>query len=422
MARATDLTISNIDRTTVKVPFREEVSTHLCRWLPHIRYFDIFEVTLESGHVGHGETMRFGSWEQSTLADVDRALGEPAIDLFWDGSLGAGLQMALFDAVGRAVGAPAHRLLGDRVRDQVPLSWWSMDLPPEGWVAEGKVAHRKGYDTIKLKGRPWFDIREGVERLSKVLPEWFSIDIDFNETLLDAEHAIPLLENLDTIPQLNCVESPIPEDRHDGYLAIREAIETDVAMHYGEASMDPSPPPTTALCDGVCDVFVGGGGPNDFLEQDNVLGAWGLPFWMQLRGTGISAAYTIQIGTVLEQATWPAITRHQVYADDLLVNPIEVVDGAATYSDNPGLGYEVDTDAIARFEVDPPESRPTERTLIEVSREGGDTMYFVDTSQMQELALKGEFPFYERDIRARVVPEGEYDDWEERYQAADSRM
>jgi galactonate dehydratase len=378
----------------------------------------VFTVDLGDGHVGYGEEMRFRTWERTTPGDVERALDENAVETLWDGSLGAGLQMALFDAVGKAVDSPAGLLIGRRTRERVPISWWAMDLPAEAWVNEAEAAHQLGYDTIKLKGRPWFDIRDGVARLGRELPDRFAIDIDFNETLLNAEQAVPLLRALEGTTQLNCFESPIPEHDHEGYREIRAAVETDIAMHYGESSKNPGPPPTNELCEGLCDVFVGGGGPNDLLEQNQVLGAWNVPFWIQLRGTGIAAAYTLQIGSVLDQATWPAITRHQVYEHNLLKTSIVVEDGAVELPDQPGLGYSIDPEAIRRYRVDPPDAPPEERTLIEVSRGDGTREYFAGTTQIMTASLRGEFPFYERDIDARVLSRDEHDDWDERYREA----
>src|SRR5690349_4933838 len=51
-----DLTIERIDRTTVRVPFRELPERAMSRELPHWQYSEIFEVHLRSGHVGFGET------------------------------------------------------------------------------------------------------------------------------------------------------------------------------------------------------------------------------------------------------------------------------------------------------------------------------------------------------------------------------
>lgn len=55
-----------------------------------------------------------------------------------DDSLGAGLQMALFDVVGKILEPPVHQLIGTKVRDWTPISWWCIDASPEAWAAEAK--------------------------------------------------------------------------------------------------------------------------------------------------------------------------------------------------------------------------------------------------------------------------------------------
>ena len=50
--------------------------------------------------------------------------------------MGAGLQMALFDAVGRTAEVPAHALLGKKVHDTTPLSWWNIDTSAKDMAAE----------------------------------------------------------------------------------------------------------------------------------------------------------------------------------------------------------------------------------------------------------------------------------------------
>jgi hypothetical protein len=91
-------------------------------------------------------------------AAVAKVMGCPPAAHMWDNDLGGGLQIALFDAVGKANGVPVSALLGTKVRDWVPISWWSIDAPPEDWAAEGAEAVANGYTTMKLKPRPWFDI------------------------------------------------------------------------------------------------------------------------------------------------------------------------------------------------------------------------------------------------------------------------
>ena len=97
------------------------------RELPHWRYIELCEVALKSGHTGIGETMLYYTWGVPSDDDVARVVGKNAVEMMWDDSLGAGLQMALFDAVGRTAGVPVHALLGRKVHSTTPLSWWNID-------------------------------------------------------------------------------------------------------------------------------------------------------------------------------------------------------------------------------------------------------------------------------------------------------
>ena len=172
----------------------------------------------------------------------------------WDDSLGAGLQMALFDAVAKANEVPIHRLLGHKVHDTTPLSWWNIDTSAEDMAAECREAYRQGYMAYKTKGRPWFDVYEQLEKATKVVPESFKIDMDFNDTLLDAERAIPILKDLEKYPQVAIYETPIPQGDVPGNRKIRKATRVAIAMHYG------NPPAEVAIKNEVCDGFVIGGG------------------------------------------------------------------------------------------------------------------------------------------------------------------
>lgn len=76
---------------------------------------------------------------------VQRVIGRTAIEVMWDDSLGAGLQMALFDAVGRAADVPVHALLGNKTNQTTSLSWRNIDTSAEDMTSECKEAMRLGY-------------------------------------------------------------------------------------------------------------------------------------------------------------------------------------------------------------------------------------------------------------------------------------
>lgn len=414
-AQATNLRIARIERVTVKVPYREIPARNMARELPHWQYSEIFSVHLQSGHIGHGETLLYYTWDATTDEDVKRAEGQHALEILWDDSLGAGLQMALFDAVAKANNVPIHRLLGQQVYDRTPLSWWNIDTSPEDMAAECQEALKQGYMAYKTKGRPWFDLWKQMELSTAAVPEDFKIDMDFNDTLLDAERAIPILKEFEAYPQIDIYESPIFQSDIAGNRAIRQATRVSIAMHYG------IPAARVAIKNDICDGFVIGGGASRVLRRGHVAAMADLPFWLQLVGTGITAAFSLHFGAVLTHATWPAVNCHQLYTHSLLTEPIVVKDGYAVVPDKPGLGFDIDWDAVERFRVDKPPRRPEPPRLIETAWPDGRKMYFANTGQVNFVlnpARRGEVPFFERGVTTQLLPDDDSPRWRSRYDQA----
>ena len=409
-----DLTVTRIDRVTVKVPYREVPERNMARELPHWKYSEICTVHLQSGHQGHGETLLYYTWGTTTDEDVERARGKNAAALMWDDSLGAGLQIALFDAVARACDVPVHRLLGAQVHERTPLSWWNIDTYPEDMAAECKEAYRQGYLAYKTKGRPWFDIYEQIDLAVMEVPPEFKIDMDFNDTLLDAKRGMKIVKDLAEYPQVDIYESPIPQGDIPGNQAIRKATRVKIAMHYG------NPSPKIAIKEEVCDGFVIGGGASGVLRQAHVAAMADMPFWLQLVGTGITAAWSLHLGAVTSHSTWPAVNCHQLYTHPLLTKPITVKDGFAAVPEGPGLGYEINWDAVDRFQVDKPKRRPDPPRLVEVSWRDGKKMIFnhrTGTNFVLVPARKPDkFPFYERGVKTRLLVDDGTQKWRDLYE------
>lgn len=408
------LTVDRIDRTTVRVPFREIPQRAMDRELPHWRYAEIFEVHLSSGQTGIGETLLYYTWGVTQDDDVERVLGKNAADHMWDDSLGAGLQMALFDAVARTLEVPIHSLLGHQVNSKTPLSWWNIDTPPEDMAAECREALNQGYLAYKTKGRPWFDIWEQMRQSTAGVPPEFKIDMDFNDTLLTAEKGMSIMRDLEKYPQTDIFESPIPQGDVEGNKKICDAMRVKVAMHYG------TPAPKIVISTGCCDGFVIGGGASRVMEQGRVAAMADMPFWLQLVGTGVTAAFSLQFGAVHTHATWPAVNCHQLYTHTLLTQPIVVDKGFAKVPETPGLGYDLDRDAVERFRVEKPAERPNPERLIETSWPDGRRMYFAngDVNFMLTAGMQAKIPYYERGVTSRLFPDDGSKEWREIYTRA----
>src|SRR6185436_13568112 len=106
------------------------------------------------------------------------------------------------------------------------------------------------------------------------------------------------------------------------------------------------------------------------------------PFWLQLVGTGLTAAWSLHFGGVLQHATWPAVNCHQLFTHPLLTEPIRVEQGKAVVPDKPGLGYELDRDAVAKFKVAKPPARPEPERLIETTWLDGRRLFVANTGKV----------------------------------------
>jgi L-alanine-DL-glutamate epimerase-like enolase superfamily enzyme len=402
-----DLEVVRVDRTTVEMPYREVHARNMHRQWPSWKYFEICELELACGAVGHGETMLFYGWGKTEDEDVQRARGENAAALMWEDSLGPGLQMALFDAVGRALDVPAHDLLGGAVHEEVPLSWWCNDMPAEDWVAECEAAIEAGYENIKLKGRPWFDIREQASAVAAATPEWFRVDIDFNSTLLDAERALPILQDIEEHPQIHTFEGPLPGEAVEGYKTLCRNLDANVARHF------PSDPgPETSLCEELCDGFVVCEGARETLAQADTVAVWEKPLFVQQVGTGITGAFALHLAGVSEAATLPGINCFQLYEHTLLEDPIEVSNGTAPVPDGPGLGHDVDMAKVEEYAVEKPAEEPQPPRLMKAHWPAeGVVMYFAEGQQMPDTAREADMPYYQDGATARLVPDDGSEAW-----------
>jgi L-alanine-DL-glutamate epimerase-like enolase superfamily enzyme len=408
-----NLAVTDVGRTWVNVPYREVARRNMIRELPHWTIFELCQVTLGCGSHGTGETMVYYTWGRTTDEAVQRAMGKNAAEIMWDDSLGAGLQMALFDAVGRALDLPAHRLMGRQVAVEAPLSWWSIDMNADDWLLECKEALARGYTSYKFKARPWFDLDEQLCLVTREVPAWFDIDLDFNTMLNDSAHGVRVVRDVEKYANVKIFESPIPQGDVAGNKYLRSQTCIPIAMHVG------NPPLATALVEDVCDGFVVNGGVSQVLRENHVLAQFNKVFFLQLVGTGLTTALSLQLAAVCSHARWPAVNCHNLYEHDLLRTPIRVQGGYARIPDAPGLGVEVDWDVVERFKIDPiPKPYPYPNLLIRVDWPHGECDYYAHGLQYWDEFINGRRPVFMPGVRMEVVPDDGTKEWRTIYAQA----
>ena len=338
-------------------------------WLPHWRIVQICKITLDNDVTGWGETIPNYTWATVPNDIADRVVGGDAGGLLWEDGLGAGVQIALFDAIGKTLNIPAYRLLGTKIRDWCPLSWWGMDMPPADWAQQCKDAVAQGYMSSKLKARTWYDLHAAIQAIIEDTPPQFKLDLDFNSTLANAANAVDFLKTLERYEQVAMIETPIPQGDVAGNKQIRQRINRPIAMHYG------SPPILTTLHEDVADGFVICAGAYRLLKQATVCEEANKPFWLQLVGTGITTTWAAHLGAVCTQAKWPAITCMNIWASQLITEQIELRGGFHRVPETPGIGVDVDQAAMEKYKVDYAFVDPP-RHVYRYSRFNGEVAYY----------------------------------------------
>ena len=409
MAGLLDTSIKKVDRTWVEVPFRPVPDRNMKRELYQWRYFEICRVTLACGVTGFGEAMVYYGGRPLEDATIGRVLGKKAAELMWDDSLGNGLQQALFDAVGKVNDVPIYRLMGDKYRDRAFVSWWAIDMPGKDWVSECKDAVAAGYTDFKTKARPWFDLDEQCRVLTATIPDHFKIDFDYNAMLLDTTKAAPYCTALEKYHHIAIWESPIPQGDVEGNKLLRTKTTIPIAHHFG------SPPIMTALREEVCDGFVIGGAAGRVMKNATVAAVAAKPFWLQLVGTGITATFSLHLGAVLSHARWPAVNCHQLYTHQMITPGMEVANGTAAIPEEPGLGVQLDEEAVERFRVEPLKKNPYPYPgqLIAIRWPTGATSYYTHTRQYWDDFAKGTLPVFPAGVYMESVPNNGSAEWKD---------
>lgn len=375
--------ITEVRRHTLHVPFTAGSAQWNALLVGQWGVVELVEVRTEDPDItGWGESVP--AYTSRTVSDeaISSLVGERAAEHLWDARLGMGLQMALFDAVGKQLQVPMSRLLNlPVVRDAAPIAWWSTKMPPEALAAEAERAVASGYRAHKFKARPWFDPFEQVDAIARVTPDDYRLDIDWNRMLLDRPTALRVLGRLDEHPKVGIFEAPMADGNFDDYRLLRERLRHPIVEHFDQGPFAPGA--LAHAYDGyVFSPNTQGEGVGGLLRQGILAEAFNKSGWMQMVGTALTTAFTLHLTSVLPAARWPLVTAMNIYQDDLATAPIRIADGLAHVPDGPGLGIDVDVSTVERFAVDHGYRIDYPRTILSLSLPGGGIREYATMAQM----------------------------------------
>ncbi|ETK35759.1 glucarate dehydratase family protein [Microbispora sp. ATCC PTA-5024] len=273
-------------------------------------------------------------------------------------------EVACLDIKGKAAGRPVVDLLGGRVRDAVPYSaylfykWaghpgeaedeFGAALDPEGLVEQARLfVDRYGFRSIKLKGGvlPPMEEADGIRALRDAFPG-HPLRLDPN-AVWSVETSIEVGRALDGV--LEYLEDPT--EGIDGMARVAAEAPMPLATNMCVVTPGHLPPAIERRAIGVLliDHHYWGG----LLRSSHIAtlcAAFGIELSMHSNShLGISLAAMTHLAAATPAITHACDTHTPWQAGQDVVAPgaLRFVDGAVPVPDGPGLGVELDRDALA---------------------------------------------------------------------------
>ena len=367
--------VIGVDSIPIALPFASRYDDPQAQ----IRMHDIdrnvvVRVRTDTGVTGYGSEEDDASpIPEETIA---RVVGRSPFD-FINSDLRMSLGMALYDAMGRHLGVPVYKLMGQKVRDAVPAAAWTRPCPPDVFREEVRRAVSEGYRVFKMHSSPLYDVIEQTRAAEEVAPPGFRLHWDLNRTRTLGV-VLPIVEELQQHSIVGFIEDPLPWDDLDGWRSLRGRTSIPLVMHI---------PPLAVAQRGVLEAadlyMIGGHGIGRAMRQGYAYAAANKQVIVQQTGNTLMKALTLHQAAVLPTATAHTVTADDQYAEDITTTRIPVVEGSSRVPEEPGLGVEVDEEALQRAACRDPLPRPE---FVGVTRlPAGATLYTLGDPDLERL-------------------------------------
>lgn len=354
-------------------------------WLYKTRGSCIVEIETTDGVVGWGECYGPAHVSKSFIDTQfgPRIVGRDAFDVevIWEdlynrikdyGSKGmaiaaiSGIDIALWDIIGKVCGKPVHKLIGGSFRDQVTayatgLYFIDMDRLIEEAVEEAQGYANDGFKAVKMKiglGNPRLDIQR-VEAVRKALGDDILLMVDANHCFT-VPAAIRLGRELERLG-VEWFEEPISPEDLDGYVEVSRALDMAVAGGENEytrwgfrdivvrKAMDIIQPDVCAA-----------GGFSECKKIATLATTHGVECVPHAWGSVIGVAATLHfIASLPDQPPsfrpMPVLFEFEQcenpFRDHLAVDPIVQTNGVVAIPTAPGLGIEINRAVLSQYSV-----------------------------------------------------------------------
>jgi D-galactarolactone cycloisomerase len=268
----------------------------------------------------------------------------------------SGIDMALWDIRGKAVGWPLYRLLGGAVRP-IPAYAGGVSLgyqEPSQLVEEARVHVETGFKALKLRvgDTPARDL-ERIAAVRAAFGNEITLLVDANTgySLSDVRTVMPGLEE----HGVDWLEEPFPAHDYRQYAAALAYGNVPLAAgenHYTRFEF------SRLIEEGSVQILQPDlsktGGITEALRIAALASAWKLPINPHTSMTGLNMAATIHFLAAIDNAGFfeADVSKNNLFRDQLGSTPYSVAaDGCVRPLEGPGIGIEVDEEFLVKHPV-----------------------------------------------------------------------
>ena len=290
-------------------------------------------------------------WEKMYKGSIYYGRRGPAVHAM------SGIDIALWDIKGKALGQPVHRLLGGPHRPTIRA--YASTLMPEtpeeaGEVVAGLVG--RDFTAIKLGWGPFgrnpeLDVAL-VRAARQAAGETVELMLDIGLGWPNADHAIRMVRRLEEFHPY-WVEEPLMPDDLDGYAKLADAVETRIAAGEEDATrwgfrelMD------RGRVDVIQPDVTRAGGITECVRIGQLADLRGVMTVTHSWSTGIIKAASLHVLAALPRATFfEYCVQETALNQALTVERFPLEDGLVRFPDAPGLGVTIDDEVVERYRV-----------------------------------------------------------------------
>jgi len=331
----------------------------------------LVRVELDGGHVGWGEAASAHSMTGETvesmmaavrhmapaLLDMDGANIEAVSTrmdqlMYYNQSAKSAVEMALHDALGKALNKPVYELLGGKKRSRVPVLWLLGTGSIDGDIAEAKAKQAAGFVAFKVKvgvGDPLDDALR-TRKVCEALGRGLLISSDANQGY-SLEQALAYVKAVDG-SGLDFFEQPISGHNIDGMATLAAATGIPLGFDEGLHGMEDLLQHHERKAARGCSLkTIKLGGLKGVMHAAELCQKLGMHVNLacKVAESGIAAASLMQLAAAVPEVAWGVSITNQYLADDIVRATIKVVDGHAEVPGGVGLGVEVDEAKVRKY-------------------------------------------------------------------------